>query len=462
MKKVLFLSSAFIMTTLGAFGADGTITGGAGTCTVDVLGVSADGATANTIATWSLNSYDCAAGQYLDETTLNCTECPVGSYCPGGTFTVETNNSKTACPADYTSDAAATAESECYMGCELACGTNVECPPHSKNCTHSEFKTTGKQYVDATCNAYPSICPVADFGCDMGYSKTVVSLVDGMANAGSQLAQLDCSLGGNDAMTGEKFGDGFMSWPDNGVNDCNILTPGTAVLAGTNYAIFFEITMNGYNDNTPGTVTKEYVIDLFQEQPTAQYKYLPNANFTPGVTGAYMWGRIPKIGLYSPDTQVLFNAMNSSFDTQEEMMAYLEKNMTPTGYQKVPEIMSDNENLFKWILAEADIIDINMPWVYIGTGENYGPDVRGVLEYTIFWVMQNPDSSTNLLTLIEPELKLSYCRANTINIDWNPDNNGEHIKNMCTYDGAITLPADPVKPGYTFTGWKLVDGTTTE
>ena len=50
------------------------------------------------------------------------------------------------------------------------------------------------------------------------------------------------------------------------------------------------------------------------------------------------------------------------------------------------------------------------------------------------------------------------CTANTINIDWNPDNGGDHIKNMCTYEGAITLPTpDPVKPGYTFTGWKLVD-----
>ncbi|MBR2511413.1 MAG: InlB B-repeat-containing protein, partial [Alphaproteobacteria bacterium] len=54
------------------------------------------------------------------------------------------------------------------------------------------------------------------------------------------------------------------------------------------------------------------------------------------------------------------------------------------------------------------------------------------------------------------------CTANTINIDWNPDNNGAHIKNMCTYDGSITVPADPVKPGYTFTGWKLIESTTTE
>ena len=49
------------------------------------------------------------------------------------------------------------------------------------------------------------------------------------------------------------------------------------------------------------------------------------------------------------------------------------------------------------------------------------------------------------------------CTANTINIDWNPDNNGAHTINQCTYEGAIEVPADPVKPGYTFTGWKLVE-----
>jgi hypothetical protein len=55
------------------------------------------------------------------------------------------------------------------------------------------------------------------------------------------------------------------------------------------------------------------------------------------------------------------------------------------------------------------------------------------------------------------------CAANTINIDWNPDNGGDHIKNMCTYEGSIELPTpDPVKPGYTFTGWKLLENTTTE
>ena len=47
------------------------------------------------------------------------------------------------------------------------------------------------------------------------------------------------------------------------------------------------------------------------------------------------------------------------------------------------------------------------------------------------------------------------CAANTINIKWDPANKGAVIENQCTYEGAITVPADPVKPGYTFMGWKL-------
>ncbi|MBR2511118.1 MAG: InlB B-repeat-containing protein, partial [Alphaproteobacteria bacterium] len=54
------------------------------------------------------------------------------------------------------------------------------------------------------------------------------------------------------------------------------------------------------------------------------------------------------------------------------------------------------------------------------------------------------------------------CAANTINIKWDPANKGAVIENQCTYEGAIEVPADPVKPGYTFSGWKLLENTTTE
>ena len=135
-----------------AFGADGKITGGAGTCTVDVLGVYDNNATANTIATWALNDYDCGAGQYLDEDTLACITCPAGSYCPGGTYTVENaSDGENSCPTGYTqSDAGASANTECYTNCK------VSDIAHATAVTGNDYYGTGTDTCTAT-------------DCDLGY-----------------------------------------------------------------------------------------------------------------------------------------------------------------------------------------------------------------------------------------------------------------------------------------------------
>ena len=55
-------------------------------------------------------------------------------------------------------------------------------------------------------------------------------------------------------------------------------------------------------------------------------------------------------------------------------------------------------------------------------------------------------------------LSESYCVANEINISWNPNNGTDNVQGMCYYGSDIFLPLqDPVRPGYTFTGWKLVE-----
>ena len=59
--------------------------------------------------------------------------------------------------------------------------------------------------------------------------------------------------------------------------------------------------------------------------------------------------------------------------------------------------------------------------------------------------------------IFEASTPLKTCEKNTININWNPDNENTHTINQCTYEESIILPSDPVKPGYTFTGWKLVE-----
>ncbi len=472
MKKNLFLTTILLAGLVAPAFADDVatpdnkITGGAGTCTVDVLGVSADGATANTIAMWSLNSYECAAGQYLDETTLECTECPVGSYCPGGTFTVEANNSKTACPADYTSDAAATAESECYMGCELACSVNAECPPHSKNCVHSAFTTTGRQYVDGACNAYPSVCPIADFGCDIGYSKTeltamevaekFLAMVDDSDELDTGLApelMLYCDLYGND---GTPQGD--INILENSISDCDYIAPGHILLVPSDAsdALFMiSLTKNEYNGaDIPGAIKAENERYL-----------LRNADFNPGVTGDNMWIRFSNMFLPTPDTELVMRFMSgdlvppqdaTTMEKQLEWMSTLVSTDLMNKIQQNPSILNDQSGM---ALMLATYRDVSLPNTWV-------TEVDDWLLMRILYLIPLGDMYGSFDT--EQEWievffgGAKYCNNNTININWNPDNGGASTQNMCYYDGPVTLPSDPVKPGYTFMGWKLLEETTTE
>ena len=465
------------------FGADGTITGGAGTCTVDVLGVSDNNATANTIATWTLDEYECGAGQYLlnSDGTLECTECPVGSYCPGGKFTVESeNNGTNACPTDYTSDAGATAENECYMGCELACSTNVECPPHSNNCTHSEFKTTGKQFSGSACNAYPSVCPIADFGCDTGYTKTTIPAMDIGYKYASFIEEhngedifnvsllLFCTLEGKDYTSPNYDGDNHHDRLINSISDCDFLTPGQMLLvsADMSFSFMVDISKNEYNGaDIPGA------IKLGEEEYSSPDYLLYNADFKPGVTGQgdKYWVRYSNIFLPTPDTEIIYRYISGELELpsdaadQEKLLAWLSTMFSSDLIKKIqqnPELIADESGM---ALLFASLRDIELPNTWISMNHDWFADA--FFQYAfILW-------SWPLFGVIEaeafednPEQGLeavfggaSYCNNNTINIDWNPDNGGEHIQNMCYYDGAVTLPSDPVKPGYTFTGWKLVE-----
>ncbi len=485
MKKILFLSSALIMTVCGAFAEDVAptpdkkITGGAGTCTVDVLGVSDNNATANTIATWSLNSYECSPGQYLDETTLNCIECPTGSYCPGGTFTVEANNSKTACPTDYTSVAAATAESECYMGCELVCGTNAACPPHSNNCTHSEFKTSGRQYVDATCNAYPSVCPIADLQCDTGYTKITKSSLDiykfTRTFIGSDIegTALSCMLNNTDETDGTHYiNDSII--PDNFVNDCDFLAPGQVAMISADGALVYQVTINNYNPDTVSGVKSV----TYPEESGCDHegcimlteKYLENANFTPGTDGDYVWATLKYDAIVNNYKSEILNKALAEYYASGTLssatQAILQQNLSDKSMLLLQNLLQNanyvtqdqlKDAFYAAMFSTMDKIETNLPWVSIEGIEN--TDIKQIPMAGLIAITQAFQMRWNE---VAPDAIVSGCAANTINIDWNPDNGGEHTQNMCYYDGAVTLPSDPVRPGYTFMGWKLVDGTTTE
>lgn len=487
MKKNLFLTTVLLVGLIAPAFADDVvpntdkkITGGAGTCTVDVLGVSDNNATANTIATWSLNSYECAAGQYLDETTLNCTECPIGSYCPGGVFTVEANNSKNTCPADYTSDTAATAESECYMGCELAC-TQQTCPEYSENCTHGVSSTTGKQYVDATCNAEKTFCSI-DFECAPGYYKIIANsefIIQGESiTVSGGLKHVSCNLNNEDEGS-------FIALA--GGNSCDIVTPGIAITINTpeiesdnsllaalypRYYIKWQISYNNNDINNNDVIRKSY---KNADGDTKTFAYSYDANFTTEITGNNVWVKPVSIFLLTPNARAIADLFSNSTPYSETNIAWrqLRASVSDLEFESIKKFLTDDfQNLSTdgaWALffsSSTVEVQTNYPWIYLGETQNKDFSNEFALSLmgsqTNSYLFDTTDPTKNPLTLFLPNNGATYCMNNSININWNPDNGTDASQSMCMYGDGLATPDDPVRPGYTFTGWKLIESTTTE
>ena len=443
--KKYFLSSMLVMGLMvPAFGADEIITGGANTCTVDVLGVSDNNATANTIATWDLIDYTLSPGQYLNvtETSVDKTTCPAGSYCVGGGYTVETaNNSIAQCPTEYPNSAeGAGADTQCYTACTVATA-NIA---HATAVSGNDYYGSG---VD-TCGAT---------ACETGYH------VDG---GGIELVEKDplVPISLTDAGDGFRFVRADGTSGSDGTVDA---IPADSVTAPNTWAtVFADGVVYGKASCQPkadagneyiysnmvgildGTIPMETVRSELEIRVGASkaevYMGFLEAVLSDG-EGMSEEERITAVKKYFA-VGIAENANYSTDSTGHYCYCQMD-GFTPTGGTK--EIVTSAP----WVFNTGGIVSADH---CASACADYCADSlqRDDVDYLGF-----RGAVFGALDLVESG---GICAANTINIDWNPDNNGAHIKNMCTYDGSITVPSDPVKPGYTFTGWKLLESTTTE
>ncbi len=430
------LLGAFIAPAYAEDAADELITGGAGTCTVDVLGVSDNNATANTIAVWSINEYTLAPGEYLNvtETSVDKTTCPPGSYCVGGAdFTVDNAATSIAtCPTEYPkSRAGAGAQNQCYTTCTVA----------TANIAHATA-VGGNDYFGDGADA----CFATD--CDTGYH------VDGDAELVEQTPVIPVDY--------ETAGNGNYAYIDpDGSSNFNGISEDTLTEKGTWVGDFDYGRIYGTASCQPRA--DNMAIDFMY----ANYGSVLNGTMS---VDAYRAGLEPLVGPILADygADVMIGLMNGT-KTEEDMWEtgiVLAGIKTDTDYQTtdVGEFCYCQMNGFApatdGVLGEKTSVT-SAPWVFL---YDYGSASDCASDCASNCARFLDDNSASarpfraaLLGVLNAQIS-GICIANTINIDWNPDNGGEHTKNMCTYDGEVTLPTpDPVKPGYTFTGWKLVE-----
>ena len=414
-----------------AFGADKIITS-ANTCTVDVLGVSDNNAVANTIATWDLIDYTLDPGEYLNVTDTSVTEttCPAGSYCVGGGFTVETaNNSIAQCPTTHPNSAeGAGADTQCYTACTVA-NANIA---HATAVSGNDYYGTGTDTCGAT-------------ACETGYH------VDG---GGVSLVEKDPLVP--------------ISLTTEGVDYGYISADGSNKSEDTKY----NITSN----NTWATEFAEGVVygkASCQPKADAGNMYIFN-NLEALMSGSMTMEEIRAdlvelVGESRADAYMGFLEIGLAGGegmSEEEQFTALKKYMA-VGIAENANYSTDSTGRYCYCQMDGFTptggtkeIVTSAPWVFLsgyGSADDCASSCANVCASDL-----QPDVMSGRVLRAAAFGALGYtqtgtCAANTINIDWNPDNGGAHTQNMCTYDGAITLPDDPVKPGFTFAGWKLVE-----
>ena len=429
--KKYFLTTALMGTFIApAFGADKIITS-ANTCTVDVLGVSDNNAVANTIATWDLIDYTLDPGEYLKVTDTSVTEttCPAGSYCVGGGYTVETaNNSIAQCPTGYpNSDAGAGAQNQCYTACTLA-SANIA---HATAVSGNDYFGTG---VD-TCGAT---------ACETGYH------VDG---GGLELVEKTPLV--PISLTAEGAGRRYVSADGTsgsvGTVDAipvdSVTAPNTWAVAYSEGVVYGKASCqpktdpaSEYIENNQSALIggqmslEDFLTGLEPLAGPVKTEYLKN------IFIGYATGAISEEELYKRAIGVFFMEPNANYATDSTgQYCYCQMDgFMPTGGTK--EIVTSAPWVFKEDDSSADICASDCAR-YCTDGLKGDSAMRA--------------AAVGALEAVETG---GVCAANTINIDWNPDNGGKHTINQCTYEGSVTLPTpDPVKPGYVFSGWKLMD-----
>ena len=145
----------------------------------------------NLTADITANQYTCSVGQYLRASDATCQTCLVGSFCPGGTYTYNgSDQGITSCPTGYTSDAGASANTNCYINVDDGKYKTTATGTTTNNCAAGTYKAAHKSYYNS--NDGCSNCTAGTYSLDG--AKQCTNCPSGFTSDEKATAQNKCYI----------------------------------------------------------------------------------------------------------------------------------------------------------------------------------------------------------------------------------------------------------------------------
>ena len=203
-----------------------------------------NGATVNLYAVWSINSYDCAKGNYLPANSVTCSSCPAGYYCTGGTYTFN-----------------ASADQGLTGICESGYSTGGATTSTCTACTYGSATGTAASNHDAVNDCKKTITLSKNGG-----SGTLT--VNGTSYTGTNNASITCSQGAacnfsnasGLSQTGYTFNGGWGSLASCTSTTTSFINPGSSTYYACKTPINYPITYNLNDGTLPSDAVTSYNI----------------------------------------------------------------------------------------------------------------------------------------------------------------------------------------------------------